>query len=291
MLSLPSPKSTVQVDSFEEAINAFEKSSLSAAGETLVFRGHADTSWQIGPSIFRQKPDIKDFEHELIRELISLFPEQFDGDRSMFDRLVRMQHFGMPTRLLDVSRNPLVALYFACDPSHEAPSDGAVIVVQHPTSRTKFFDSDVVSCMANLANLTGAEKTSIEDSSATTIGDLGKIKATKRLIQFIKDEKPYFLAEIQKPDLFRPVIVIPKMSNSRLNAQFGAFVVFGLNESTGVSYRRDGVVSKIQISERAKPSILSRLRSLGIDGSTLFPELDKASKQIVERYKERALLS
>ena len=27
----------------------------------------------------------------------------------MFDKLVRMQHFGLPTRLLDVSRNALVA--------------------------------------------------------------------------------------------------------------------------------------------------------------------------------------
>lgn len=257
----------------------------------MVFRGHPDSTWGIEPSIFRQKPDIKGFEHDVIRELISLFPDHFDNDRSMFDRLVRMQHFGMPTRLLDVTRNPLVALYFACDPSYQESADGAVIVVQHPTSRTKFFDSDVVSCMANLANLTGIEKTSIEESVATTMGDLAKLKAMKRLVQFIKAEKPHFLSEIQKPDLFRPVIVIPKMSNSRLNAQFGAFVIFGLSKSTGVSYKRDGIISKVQIAEKAKPAIRSRLRSLGIDGSTLFPELDKASKQIVERYKERAVLS
>ncbi len=42
----------------------------------------------------------------------------------MFDRLVRMQHFGLPTRLLDVSLNPLIALCVATDPG---PS------TKHPT--------------------------------------------------------------------------------------------------------------------------------------------------------------
>ena len=285
MLSLPQPAITTTVETFEEALLAFEELGQAASGRSLVFRGHADESWDITPSIFRQEPDIKGFEHRLIRELISLFPAHFDNDRSMFDRLVRMQHFGMPTRLLDVSRNPLVALYFACDPNYDRKCDGAVVTMQHPLARTKYFDSDVVSCMANLANLTDEEKDSIEDSLATTIGDLGKIKAIKRLVQFIKDEKPYFLSEIQKPDLFRPVIVIPKMSNSRLNAQFGAFIIFGLDKSKGVSYRKDGTVSKILIAKKAKVEILARLKNLGIDGSTLFPELDRASREIVARFK------
>jgi len=46
----------------------------------------------------------------------------------MFDRLVRMQHFELPTRLLDATTNPLVALYFASAEYEEndEPQDGKV---------------------------------------------------------------------------------------------------------------------------------------------------------------------
>ena len=81
----------------------------------------------------------------------------------MFDKLVRMQHFGLPTRLLDVSLNALVALYFATDPGPDSgkASDGMVTAFAIPPEREKYFDSDSVSCLANLANMTSEEKEKI----------------------------------------------------------------------------------------------------------------------------------
>jgi hypothetical protein len=78
----------------------------------------------------------------------------------MFDKLVRMQHFGLPTRLLDVSRNAMVALFFATDPGpvNSKPSDGLVTAFAIPPELEKYYDSDSVSCIANLANMTAEEK-------------------------------------------------------------------------------------------------------------------------------------
>jgi FRG domain len=128
------------------------------------FRGQRDSSWPSVAGIFR--PDLKDLlknENRAVRNLISVHPNEFTSDETMFDKLVRMQHFGLPTRLLDVSLNALVAPYFATDPGPDSgiSSDGMVTAFAIPPEREKYFDSDSVSCLANLANRTSEEKDKI----------------------------------------------------------------------------------------------------------------------------------
>lgn len=221
----------------------------------------------------------------MVRELLSLHPHEFLTDTSMFDRLVRMQHFGLPTRLLDVTINPLVALFFATDPIPEKPHvDGCVIVFDGPKTRQKYFDSDAVSCIANLANLSADERRTIEKSTATTIAEFNKINAVDRLYQFIRAEKPHFRKAIQKTDLFRPYYVVPKMSNKRMIAQTGSFIIYGLDPKRGPRYDRDISAKKIRVPWNTKGQIRDELSRLGFDDSTLFPEIDRAAKQIVRKF-------
>lgn len=63
--------------------------------------------------------------------------------------LVKMQHYGVPTRILDLTRNALVALYFSC--VSRLDKDGEVILLQIPNNDVCYFDSDKVSILANLA--------------------------------------------------------------------------------------------------------------------------------------------
>lgn len=80
----------------------------------VFYRGHADKSWGLRPSILRT-PNGVEKEHLLFRDMVAHMPQSFSQCRSALDYLVQMQHYELPTRLLDVTTNPLVALYFACE--------------------------------------------------------------------------------------------------------------------------------------------------------------------------------
>ena len=260
------------------------------------FRGQRDYSWPNVAGIFR--PDLKELlenEKRAVRDLISVQPHEFASDATMFDRLVRMQHFGLPTRLLDVSLNALVALYFATDrnPDSGKSSDGMVTAFAIPPEREKYFDSDSVSCLANLANLTSEEKDEIYRLRKSLKGDIssaGNIKkfnekgVIKRLHQFIRAEKPYFLPIIDPIDLFKPYYVHPKMSNRRILAQSGAFILYGINPPKKMYFPNPIEEKPFIVPHSEKVPIRQALENLGINESTLFPEIDKAATRIKSRY-------
>lgn len=262
------------------------------------YRGQRDSSWENIPGLFR--PDLSKLEENekrAIRDLITVHPHEFAMDETMFDRLVRMQHFGLPTRLMDVSLNPLVALYFATDPGPGGEaSDGVVTAFAIPEGREKYYDSDAVSCLANLANMTKVEKDQIVHIRQSKIRGAKKEEEIERvnrepvyqrLHQFIRVEKPYFLPIINPIDLFKPYYVHPKMSNRRILSQAGGFVIHGLKPPRHINFAHVIQETRFIIPEDDKSDVRKALELLGITESNLFPEIDKAAKRIEATYSGR----
>ena len=82
--------------------------------DSVVYRGMADSEYDLLPGLARIKKSEHEMEATLINDFLTRRPDAFRG-LSEFDTLAKMQHYGLPTRLLDFSLNPLVALYFACE--------------------------------------------------------------------------------------------------------------------------------------------------------------------------------
>ncbi|WP_151179545.1 FRG domain-containing protein [Hypericibacter terrae] len=243
-----------------------------------LYRGHPSKTYVLQPSIFRRK-EYRRVEKNILRELIAIQPKEFREDKTAFEQLVRMQHYGLPTRLLDLTYNPLVGLYFAC--SMHADKDGEFLTFSLQKSEIKYFDSDTVSCVANLSNLTGRQRDEIRKFSTTS--ELNESDVGLRLLHFIKAEKPYFLPRIEMQDLKSIRAVRPKQTNQRILAQQGAFLIFGLVSTLQDSNNFGIRVTRKAIPAGAKKKLLEELDSININASTLFPEIDSAAKYIMSK--------
>lgn len=262
---------------------------LSDTDSVFFFRGHASKVYSLLPSIYRKQQWFSN-ENKIVREILMRCPNEFSSMRTSFEKLVKMQHYDLPTRLLDLTENPLVALYFACVGEKEKDEDGEILFFKIPKSDIKYFDSDTVSVVSNVAwakpDFEVAKRFS-GDSNAFHHKDNHHALT---LMHDIKQEKPHFLERINPDHIQSVVCVKPKMDNPRVIRQDGAFLLFGINKnkfSPGSipqdwTYRPNSKRYIVKSSD--KISILKQLAGVGISKAKLFPEIDMVSQFIKNDY-------
>lgn len=240
-----------------DQINQINK--RATASRTMVWRGMVDAAHSLHSSLFRRldslpgvptELDMVAFELRLLEQ--SRTSWRFDN-LSALETLANIQHLGGPTRLLDVSFNPLVALWFAVELQYDKsgnkldPQDGRI------------FAFDVTNRQIALNEKWGSR-------------DLPWAKsATKK---WGHDEIPWKTAREKRMQWHRslPYVWRPPSFNERIPAQNAGFLVGGL-PSMGAGdnlkyYRKnpgDGRNAETWSMEEVieSTSVTTRLSSLG----------------------------
>jgi len=248
------------------------------------FRGHNNSRYVLTPSVYRKS--LIRHEDKYYKEIIARAPNDFSSDATTIEKLVKMQHYSLPTRLLDITSNPLVALYFACDGNSK--KDGEVIVFKIPKDEIKFYDSDTVTILANIAKRPVDLTIEGLDTSSTQL--FNETEAIAKLLHEIRDDKSHFHPIIDYKDLSRVLTVKVKLNNNRIIKQSGAFFLYGFNikKSNPAIVPDSWIINKSKldfiISSLDKEKVINELDTLGINEGTLFPELENQSKYLKKIY-------
>ncbi len=259
------------------------------------FRGESKTEWELCPAIMRDE-SLSEYEGQMLVDLASKRPEDFNEMPSALAQWVLAQHHGLPTRFLDITKNPLVALFNAC---RENPEDsGRLHVFVVPPELVKPFSSDTVSVISNFARLT-------PDDQKLILGDEGfkndsyvwfqtnrYPEAMGRLYQLVQQEKPYFAERIDPRDLYKVFIVEPQQSLERIRAQSSAFLVSAFHrrfEETKILEVNPHIPVYdhyvLTVPGGSKASLMEELALANITEESLFPGLDSSASSVVKYYR------
>ncbi|QZN75734.1 MULTISPECIES: FRG domain-containing protein [unclassified Paenibacillus] len=159
----------------------------------FVFRGQRDVTWNLQASIFR-KNYTENKEFEIYRDIRKNKFENLTRN-TFLDNLIHMQHYGIPTRLLDWSRNPLISLFFACS---DEKNDGKVFAYR-PKLIYQFYDKEY-EVLSNYLK---------EDFNKTQLNS----------------DSVKFLAAIGRGAQSEAIFIESTIENERLKAQKGLFSI------------------------------------------------------------------
>lgn len=280
-----------EIQSVGDFITKIKELNKQVEGEStdFYFRGQETEYWDIEPSIFRD--NMLSIEHKLIQIPLQKIPSEFKDSSGVFDLMAKYQHYGMCTRLLDLTTNPLVALYFACKlhgPENYCNGDDKIEkkepygVVYYKNSYYPFSSSDrEIRIISSLAKMDLSKENTIND----VLDKLVKEKIIDSDMQkrwLSKDGCKEFINIIQ-----RNYLVIPSYSNERLRKQSGVFLIAGAYSVNVVSNIEKSIITKCKanlknefeknyfyVPGEKKEDILDELNLYNINEATLFPELE-----------------
>ncbi len=231
----------------------------------LWFRGMSSISYNLVPTLFRNKKAAREGQqafNALEQKINTLFRNKsipyLEGKRALsgWELLFLMQHYRAPTRLLDWSESPLVALHFATSKalySTSSPEESAVVWAINPDNWNN-----------SVMKPTGHQH--------------GTVPVHDVVTEQYKPEIVYSNQEIP------PLAVYGALNNPRISVQKGAFTVFGPTDKPLEDYanklEKPGSLYKIEIPAENVREVAEELVEAGITETSIYPDLEGLSAEI-----------
>ena len=231
--------------------------------DNRIYRGMAEQSWDLIPSLNRVCGHDLSLETQVFRSFRKYgYAElaEYSGFWKLLEKLVKRQHYGLPTRLLDWTYSPLVAAHFATEDTSCYDRDG-VIWCLDVTDFRKFMPAPLVRKLAD----TG--------SNIFTVGMLEKVIPDFDKMRELSD-KPYAI-------FFEPSSMIDRIAN-----QYALFSVVSDPSVllSDILKTQHIPCRKIVIPKETKLEIRDKLDYINISERMIYPGLDGVCRWITRRY-------
>jgi len=231
------------------------------------YRGVSDATFELKPKIYRKSgfeavrkfSRSKSNEDEIRRGFKSSAMQLMSEPHIPADEkswYFLMQHYGAPTRLLDWTDGAILGLFFAVRDLTK-PRDAAVWVLDPSWLNEKAFEDDESSCLTGI------------------------------LLPEWKETDPWFPTPFEDtlhPKM--PVALDPPHVARRVSVQRSHFTIHGTDKDglDRLVKEKDSRLTKIVIGERGIISILNDLETCGIVETTVFPDLEGLSRELVRTW-------
>lgn len=257
-----------------------------------IFRGQSKASWSLRPSIERVASELRDQPYSVERSIMYEFQRHahhYDSDSpgsdDVLDWLALMQHRGAPTRLLDFTKSPYVAAFFAV--AETAPEETAAVWA---------IDGLAIKRHAGALLSSGSMSMTLKGLGARCLAESSFSFSDPRVFKelFEGDRRMGVPARVVIP-------VEPFRTNERAFLQQGVFlcpvtlfVTFEQALKNVLRAAREDpstatdIFYKISISPRAHPNTLRELHRMNIKHVTLSPGLEGLARSLVTACKIRA---